>query len=67
MLKKSWYKYHAEVVLKRFYLNACTIDVGFRLRTEKLELHYMSPLFTLGVKVLIESTLCQSTKVVTYL
>ena len=32
----------------RFHLNGHTI--GFRLQTQKLELHYMSPLLTLGVQ-----------------
>ena len=40
--------YHAKVLLKRFHLNGHTI--GFRPQTQKLELHYMSPLSTLGAK-----------------
>ena len=48
ILKNKWY--HAKVLLKRFHLNGHT--TGFRQQTQKLELHYMSPLLTLGVKEL---------------
>ena len=44
--KNKWY--HAKVLLKRFHLNGHTI--GFYPQTQKLELHYMSPELTLGVK-----------------
>ena len=44
MLKNGWY--HAKVLAKRFHLNGHTI--GFHQRTQKLELHYMSP--RLGLK-----------------
>ena len=43
ILESTWY--HANVVMKRFHLNGHTI--GFRPRTQKLELHYMPPLLTL--------------------
>ena len=49
ILKNKWY--HAKVLLKRFQLNGHTI--GFRQQTQKLELNFMSPLLTLGVKVAV--------------
>ena len=45
-LKNKWY--HAKVLLERFHLNGHTI--GFSGQSQKLELHNMSPLLTLGVK-----------------
>ena len=39
---------HVTVLPKRFHLNGHTI--GFHPQTQKLELHYMSPKRTLGVK-----------------
>ena len=52
ILKNEWY--HAKVLQKRFHLNGHTI--GFCPQSQKLErqleLHYMSPYLTLGVKVL---------------
>ena len=53
-MKNKWY--HAKVLLKRFHLNGHTI--GFRPQTQKLELHYMSPLLTLGVKWLSSVCVC---------
>ena len=45
-----------KVLAKRFHLNGHTI--GFRPQTQKLELHYMSLLLTLGVKGLKRKAFC---------
>ena len=44
--------YHAKVLPKRFHLNGHTM--GFRPQTQKLELHHMSSLLTLGMTGLID-------------
>jgi len=43
-------QYHAKVLPKRFHLNGYTIR--FHPQTQKVRLHYMTPLLILGVKEL---------------
>ena len=47
LLNNKWY--HAKVLPKRFHFNG-HVTIGFGPRTQKLELHFMSPLIDSGVK-----------------
>ena len=48
-IKKKWY--HGKSTAEEFHLNDHII--GFRRQTQKLEVHYMSYILILGVKVSI--------------